>query len=338
MTALDAQLHALAASLAPPPAETAGRDDTLDRVRRVLLDRWPNGRVSVFGSVATGLALAASNDLDVTLELDGVDDPASKAAAVTLAAESLTDGGMEDVLPLPEARVPVVKCVDPRSGTKVDVTINNRLALANTRLLATYAACEPRFAVLVTAVKHWAKRRAVNDPYRGTLSSYCYVLMCVHLLQTRSPPALPCLQADSAAPHDIDTIINGVCVRYASDAPRFAATCTRNTESVAELLVAFFDYWAWRHDYATAVVSVRVGGWVTKAAKDWTRRVGSERHLVGIEDPFEVAHDLGRTVDRSTAGVLQKEFERAAVVLRDEVAPLAALFEPYRSGNTKNGV
>lgn len=43
-------------------------------------------------------------------------------------------------------------------------------------------------------MKHWAKQRAVNDSYRGTLSSYCYVLMCIHLLQTRSPPVLPSLQ------------------------------------------------------------------------------------------------------------------------------------------------
>lgn len=43
-------------------------------------------------------------------------------------------------------------------------------------------------------VKHWAKQRAVNDSYRGTLSSYCYVLMCINLLQTRSPPVLPSLQ------------------------------------------------------------------------------------------------------------------------------------------------
>lgn len=43
-------------------------------------------------------------------------------------------------------------------------------------------------------MKHWAKQRAVNDSYRGTLSSYCYVLMCIHLLQTRTPPVLPALQ------------------------------------------------------------------------------------------------------------------------------------------------
>ena len=78
---------------------------------------------------------------------------------------------------------------------QVDITVNNILAIVNTKLLRDYAAIDDRLLQLVFVVKLWAKRRQVNDSYRGTLSSYCYVLMCIHLLQQRSPPALPCLQA-----------------------------------------------------------------------------------------------------------------------------------------------
>ena len=48
------------------------------------------------------------------------------------------------------------------------------------------------------------------------------------------------------------------------------------------------------------------------------------------QDPFELSHDLGRTMDRQTTSVLHKEFERAATVLRDDPEPLARLLEPYR--------
>lgn len=37
-------------------------------------------------------------------------------------------------------------------------------------------------------------------------------------------------------------------------------------------LVAFFDHWAWRHDYNGSVVCVRTGGTVPKSAKEWTKR------------------------------------------------------------------
>lgn len=54
--------------------------------------------------------------------------------------------------------------------------------------------------------------------------------------------------------------------------------------------------------------------------------------LLVLQDPFELTHDLGRTVDRQTSGVLHKEFERAAGILRDSVDPLEKLFEFYRAG------
>ena len=151
----------------------------------------------------------------------------------------------------------------------------------------------------------------------GTLSSYAYVLMCVHLLQTRRPhPALPVLQSEreaqrdglgfdvdvpggvagstlSSAPAAVPTALSGGPgpsppppppsnggggvirwrVRYSDDPARFSQACSRNRESLSELLYAFFEYWSWHHDYASSVVSVRTGGWLTKAQKDWTRRV-----------------------------------------------------------------
>ncbi len=65
-----------------------------------------------------------------------------------------------------QARVPVVKFIYPPTRTSVDVTVNNMLPLANTRLISTYCAIDPRLRALVLLVKHWAKMRGVNDTYR----------------------------------------------------------------------------------------------------------------------------------------------------------------------------
>jgi DNA polymerase sigma len=100
-----------------------------------------------------------------------------------------------EVKAIPTARMPVVKFVHAATGIHADVTVNNRLALANTKLLRDYAAIDPRLRQLALAVKLWAKQRRVNDAYIGTLSSYAYVLMCISHLQRRSPPVLPVLQA-----------------------------------------------------------------------------------------------------------------------------------------------
>jgi len=103
----------------------------------------------------------------------------------------------------------------------------------------------------------------------------------------------------------------------------------RNKETLGQLLSAFFYYWAFRHDYANSVISVRTGGLLSKNGKDWTRRIGNERHLICIEDPFEISHDLGRVVDKYSIRVLKEEFQRAAEIMQDDPDPSVTLFTPY---------
>lgn len=38
----------------------------------------------------------------------------------------------------------------------MDITVNNRLAVINTKLLRDYAAVDPRLRLLVLLVKHWS--------------------------------------------------------------------------------------------------------------------------------------------------------------------------------------
>lgn len=58
------------------------------------------------------------------------------------------------------------------------------------RLLKTYSELGWYVRPLVLTVKHWAKRRKINDASSGTLSSYAYVIMVIHFLQTQYETAL----------------------------------------------------------------------------------------------------------------------------------------------------
>jgi len=57
--------------------------------------------------------------------------------------------------------------------------------------------------------------------------------------------------------------------------------------------------------------------------------VGNERHLICIEDPFQLAHDLGRVVDRTSIRVLRDEFIAAYSVALNNPNPLPKLLAPY---------
>lgn len=61
---------------------------------------------------------------------------------------------------------------------------------------------------------------------------------------------------------------NWVC-DYCDDIPRLSTFGAQNPEGLSDLLVSFFCYWARHHDYRQAVVSIRVGGALTKADKGW---------------------------------------------------------------------
>ena len=153
---------------------------------------------------------------------------------------------VQDVKALAGARVPVVKFTMPEGSTKVDVTINNQLPLINTQLIQCYAAIDERLKQLIFIVKHWAKRRLINDAYRGTLSSYAYVMLCIFIAQKCG--LVPVLQQER--PFDVDksvTINDDVChCQFNSDVARHQQASSRHPITIGGLLTMFFDFFASR--------------------------------------------------------------------------------------------
>ena len=71
--------------------------------------------------------------------------------------------GMERVICVSTAKVPIVKIWDPELQLACDMNVNNTLALENTRMIKTYVQIDPRVRPLAMIIKHWTKRRIVND-------------------------------------------------------------------------------------------------------------------------------------------------------------------------------
>ncbi len=207
------------------------------------------------------------------------------------------------------------------------------LALWNTRLLADYAKVDPRVRQLGYVVKHWAKKRAINEPYHGTLSSYAFLLMVINFLQQRRPPVLPCLQAllgDSGP--QVRATVEGFELAYCTASASFVK---RNNESLGELLASFFRFFAHDFDWSTQVVSVRTGRLLSKTEKEWTKHLAKDKNWFALEDPFETTHNLGRVVDRNTLKGIRAEFARAYRVLT-RGGDLDEVCQPYKSFQEHN--
>lgn len=97
----------------------------------------------------------------------------------------------------------------------------NRLALHNTYLLATYSRLDPRVRQIVLFVKYWTKTRCIARPRWGTLCSYGYVLMILyyltHVVQPSVLPNLQCLPMRGVARLD-EVECEGCNIYFSKDA------------------------------------------------------------------------------------------------------------------------
>ena len=229
--------------------------------------------------------------------------------------------GMEDVQIITKAKVPIVKFIDPRSGLNIDISINNTLALHNTRLLSSYAKSDQRVKDLTICVKHWALHRNVSDSANGTLSSYAWSILVIdHLLEQLVVANLQSgedrvkIELDE---NEFDITIN--------EENKIASPSDAN---LAQLLQSFFLNYATR-DWSNLVVSIRNGESLTRDAKGWMDEkpsaldvFNSEKenpprmgeHHLAIEDPFDLDHDLCRVVRPEGELQIRNELLRAAVM------------------------
>lgn len=244
-------------------------------------------------------------------------------------------------------RVPPESHLDyPKTGVGIqcDINFSNHLALHNTRLLKCYSLCDPRVQPMIIVIKAWTKARKINSSYHGTLSSYGYVLMALHyLMNIVWPPVIPNLQLVSQASSPQDNYgLNGYNVRFWQseeeiiEAARRGQLTSNRTDTEGSLLRGFFHYYAHPHtggfSWASDVISLRTpGGILRKEDKGWTgaKTVTLEstipgedakevrhRYLFAIEDPFELEHNVARTVVHNGIVAIRDEFRRAAKIIQ----------------------
>lgn len=237
-------------------------------------------------------------------------------------------------------------------GVQCDINFSNPLALHNTHLLRCYSHSDPRVRPMIIFVKAWAKKRKINSPYHGTLSSYGYVLMVLHyLINVANPPVLLNLQTAKEAVEDRspqnDEIIDGYTVRFwrseneIINLARSGLLANNTRDNVGSLLRGFFHYYAQQGYYSPRggfcwpkdVISIRTnGGIIPKIEKGWTEaktitieptnadgdaREIKQRYLLAIEDPFEIDHNIARTVVYHGVRAIRDEFQRAHGIVQN---------------------
>lgn len=339
MVELSQALFDFVIRLLPAQEEMAVKEDVRKLLERLIRTIEPDSRLLSFGSTANGFSLRNS-DMDLCCLIDSA-ERLSASDMVTMLGDLLERETKFHVKPLPHARIPIVKLsLDPSPGLPhgiaCDIGFENRLALENTRLLMCYAMIDPtRVRTLVLFLKIWSKRRNINSPYQGTLSSYGYVLLVIYfLIHVKNPPVLPNLQQmPPLRPiSQEDTHIGGHNTWFFDDIELLRQRWqSSNTDSVAELLIDFFRYYSRDFTYNTGVASIR-GGLLKKDSKGWQNELTAsryndsrERNRFCIEDPFEIDFNVARCVTKEGLYQIRGEFMRASRILAMRPRALVAL-------------
>ncbi|CZR62895.1 related to polynucleotide adenylyltransferase [Phialocephala subalpina] len=286
-----------------PSSESDGKREALvQKLENLFNTEWPghNIKVHMFGSSGNMLCTDTS-DVDICITTDW-----KAMEGVCIIADLLARNGMEKVICVSTAKVPIVKIWDPELRLACDMNVNNTAALENTRMIKTYVQIDPRVRPLAMIIKNWTKERIVNDAaFGGTLSSYTWICMIIYFLQTRNIPILPALHQ---RPHLKLPAKDGVQSAFADDLKALSGFGKKNKESLGELLFHFFRFYGHEFDYDKLVISVRNGKAITKVEKQWQN---ANNNRLCVEEPFNVNRNLGNTADDTSFRGLHMEIRRA---------------------------
>ncbi|TXT11155.1 hypothetical protein VHUM_01906 [Vanrija humicola] len=338
---LSTSLFSFVLPLLPTSEELSIKEEVRTLIEKLIKTIEPSARLLSFGSSCNSFGLRNS-DMDLVVLIDDPEAALDPSTFVAMIGDLLERETNFDVKPLPKARIPIIKLNLAASpglpfGIACDIGIENRLAIENTRLLLTYATIDPaRVRTLVLFLKVWAKRRRINSPYRGTLSSYGITLMVLFfLVHVKQPPVLPNLQriAPIRPITEEEMMLEGRNVYFFDDVEMLRQEWSSiNFESVGELLIDFFRYFSHDFQFNTMVLSLRAGP-LTKESKGWTNDIdvgglnemARDRNRLCIEDPFEITYNVARTVTKDGLYTIRGEFMRATRILtqRPERAVLA---------------
>ncbi|KAF9179157.1 hypothetical protein BGZ51_007183 [Haplosporangium sp. Z 767] len=270
--------------LLPQPESFALRESLLDRLQLLFTTEFPSKGLQLlpFGSYITGLSNTWSDiDICVFVNPDNF-EPYAQHSDVTYLAQFLKKRGMQEVVAIADAKVPIIKFVDPLTQIKCDLNVQHPLGVYNSQLIKSYLEIDARLGKLLYLLKYFAKVHEILDGSSGFLCSYAYILMAIVFLQDQKEPILPRLQVKSEKPKNVneygkprktvpsfgECIQNGTVARtfvrqdnkvydcsYDTRTNLYKSYGLANKKTVAQLLFEFFEFFARRFDYRTMEVS-----------------------------------------------------------------------------------
>lgn len=194
---------------------------------------------------------------------------------------------------------------DREMKVQCDINVDNHIGIRNSWLLRCYSELDPRIREFIYVVKKFAKAADLNDASGGSLSTYSWLLLSIHFLQTGVKPAvLPIVQQEinkksgkifhEHFAHDELEDVSKMALLIKTDL-NFKS---ENTMSVGELFQRWLTYFALSYNFKDFIISIRCGKLACRFGQDSIKNLSMSIADSEREIKAENMSKLGKNVDK----------------------------------------
>lgn len=175
---LSREIVLFALYFSPSSYEEKLRSTALEKLRRTAGSLWADARISVFGSVATGVFLPNA-DIDVVLFSRFLSTTRLRSEmfrfARRLDVRCCSQSKSCEVVS--HARVPIIKYVDANSKIPIDISFEQRSGLVSVQTVKTWLKDEPALKLLVMVVRRFLRVYQLHEVFHGGIGGFATICM-----------------------------------------------------------------------------------------------------------------------------------------------------------------
>ena len=226
------------------------------------------------------------------------------------------------IVPILNARVPIIKCMHKETGFSCDLSFSTDLGVCNTRILKHLIVFDFRIHPLCIILKYWMRTHQLSGT--GKITNYCLFLLIAYYLQSIQLPILPPLASfQECVPQFLVDSWNLACDMDVENS-------TANTMRMSDLLTGFFTFYS-TFKFEEHLICPLYGRTYRRKAfdnigglpKGFTRYANymkktkdalpiNIRTIICVQDPFQLSRNVATCCSKRTGSLFKKELINAA--------------------------
>lgn len=317
---LNQELMNLEVSLRPSASDVNNTKQFLYFLQNEINKQYANCHVTPFGSVINGF-WTKNSDVDICIQVPVLlnrKDQIKFLKKICIILNAYKGGIIEQRF---SAKVPIIHFSFTNEkncfALSCDISINNILAIVNSKLIQQYVHVDKRLQLMGIALKYWSKNRNINDRSKGFLSSFSLILMIIHFLQNvADPKILPSLQDISFERNEKPYYVLGVDCKYCKDEKiikekLYQVNNCRNADTdIGTLVIQFFKFYGYQ--YKSGVIAIRD---ITNYYQNFQSLKDFESYFLFVDNPFEVGKNVANILPQNYKTIIN-EMKRAYRILK----------------------